>query len=67
MRRNKPFTKIRCLDCGSIVVTDNAGQFKRCRCGAQSILQHLYYKEVLTKDQNYLVLEEFTLNDDCKA
>lgn len=67
IRKNKPFTKIRCLDCGHIVVTDNIGQFKRCPCGAQSVWQHPTYMEVLTKDRNYLVLEEYTPNEGKKT
>ena len=67
IRKNKPFTKIRCLDCGHIVVTTNTGQFKSCPCGNQSLWQHPKYKEVITKDRNYIVLEEYVPNESKKA
>lgn len=67
IRKNNPFTKIRCLDCGHIVVTTNTGQFKSCPCGAQKLWQHPHYKEVITKDRNYLVLEEYTPDEGYKV
>lgn len=67
IKKNKPFTKIRCLDCGRLVITTDIGQFKTCQCGAQSLWQHPKYKEVITKDRNYIVLEERVPDESKKA
>lgn len=50
-------TRIRCLDCDGVVMTNDIKQMRTCGCGNITVWQHPDGVEILHKDNNYQVLE----------
>ena len=53
-------TNVKCMNCGAVVRTARAGQFRKCRCGDVAVLQHLSGKyQILCREAGaYTVLKE---------
>ena len=50
-------TRIRCLDCNGIVMTDDIKQMRTCKCGNITVWQHPDGVEILHKNDDYHILE----------